>query len=216
MYGGLVRYNYDSRWALKLSFSQGEIKGSSAKATSLQENNFSFTSPITDLSLVVEFNFFPYFSGSKWDVITPYIYAGIGGFYFEPVSGGQKLRLLGTEGQNIGYEGRKPYSPIGFDIPMGLGMKLSLSKKVGISAYWELHKTFTDYLDDVSKTYYLAGNSIDVNDPAQVLSDPTKNHQPGMQRGNPGNNDWYFFFGLSVTWKINLVTGKKCRDKKFN
>ena len=43
------------------------------------------------------------------------------------------------------------------NIPFGIGGKLSIGKKVGLTVFWEMHKTFTDYLDDISTTYYLAG-----------------------------------------------------------
>ena len=216
LYGALIRYNLDTRWAVKVSVARGKIKGNSAQSSFLPDRNLQFESPITDISAVAEFNFFSYFIGSKYNSISPYIYAGIGCFFFEPVSGGQRLRAVGTEGQNVGYNGRKPYSPFGLGIPMGLGVKYSLSKAIGISVFWELHKTFTDYLDDVSTTYYLVGPSIDSNDPGQVLSDPGRNHQPGMQRGNSENNDWFAFFGLSVTYKFNIVSSRKCKEKKFN
>ncbi len=216
LYGALIRVNFDTRWAVKIAVSRGKIKGNSSQSSFLPDRNLQFESPITDISAVAEFNFFSYFTGSKYNSISPYIYAGIGFFFFEPASGGQSLRAAGTEGQNDGYEGRKPYSTSGLGIPMGLGVKYSLSKTIGISVFWELHKTFTDYLDDVSTTYYLVGPSIDVNVPGQVLSDPVRNHQPGMQRGNPNNNDWFAFFGFSVTYKFNLISSRKCKDKKYN
>lgn len=215
-YGALVRYNFDTRWVVRFSFTRGKIKGNSAQSSFLPDRNLQFESPVTDFSVVCEFNFFSYFTGSRWNSISPYIYAGIGGFLFDPTNNGQSLRSLGTEGQNIKYDGREPYSTMGISIPMGLGVKYSVTKKLGLSVFWELHKTFTDYLDDVSTTYYLVGPSIDVNDPAQVLSDPSLDHQPGMQRGNQENNDWYAFFGLSVTYKFNLISNKKCKDKKYN
>jgi hypothetical protein len=215
-YGALIRYNFDTRWAVKVAVSRGKIKGNSSQSTFLPDRNLQFESPITDVSAVCEFNFFSYFTGSRWNSISPYIYAGIGFFFFDPASGGQKLRTLGTEGQNISYEGRSPYSTLGLGIPIGLGVKYSVTKAFGLAVFWELHKTFTDYLDDVSTTYYLVGPTIDVNDPAQVMSDPERNHQPGMERGNPENNDWFSFFGLSVTYKFNLVSSRKCKDKKYN
>jgi hypothetical protein len=75
-----------------------------------------------------------------------------------------------------------------------------------------MHKTFTDYLDDVSQTYYLNSHS---NDPASYLSDPTLNHQPGMERGDPNNQDWYSFSGLTLTYKFNIHGSRKCRETKF-
>ena len=82
--------------------------------------------------------------------------------------------------------------------------------------YWEMHKTFTDYLDDASTTYYLEGKLIDPANQAQVVSDPTLNHEPDMQRGNANNNDWYTLVGISFTYKFNLLSSKKCRDLDHN
>jgi hypothetical protein len=89
---------------------------------------------------------------------------------------------------------------------------MSLTSRLGLAVYWEMHKTFTDYLDDVSTTYYLDGKTIAADNQAAVLSDPTRNHQPGMQRGNASNRDWFAFFGLAVTYKFNLLASRKCRD----
>jgi len=211
-YGLLVRYNIDTRWAVKLSGTHGNVKGDAAGSAFLPDRGLSFSSQLTDVSAVAEFNFMPYFTGSRRDRISPYIYAGFSVFFYEPVSNGISLRDMGTEGQNVGYQGRTPYASYNFSIPFGIGAKFSLASRLGIQVYWEMHKTFTDYLDDVSTTYYLDGRSIAPNNQAEVMSDPTMNHEPGMQRGNAKNNDWYAMVGLSVTYKFNLLSSKKCRD----
>ncbi len=211
-YGVLTRYNVDDRWAVKLGITRGKVKGDAANSNFLPDRQLSFSSDVTDISAMAEFNFLPYFIGSKRNWISPYIYGGISLFFFDPKAGGVSLSSLGTEGQNIGYEGRKPYSKTGFGIPFGLGVKISLSKRIGMQVFWEMHKTFTDYLDDVSQTYYLNGTEIDPDNLAELLSDPTRNHQAGMQRGNSKNLDWYSIFGLSLTYKFNLVFNKRCRD----
>lgn len=211
-YGMLIRYNFDSRWTVKLSGSRGVVKGASSTSTFLPDNKLKFESPITDISGVVEFNFFDYFTGSDRDYFTPFIYTGIGVFWFNPSSDGQKLRSLGTEGQNDKYQGRKPYSTTSLAIPFGLGVKYSLSRRICIAAFWEMHKTFTDYIDDVSTTYYLNGPAINPNDQTKVLSDPSMNHQPGMQRGNSSNKDWYSFSGVTITYKFTIRAKRRCRD----
>lgn len=211
-YGAFARYNIDTRWSVKLTGVRSTIKGNSENTSFLPGRELNFTSNLTDISAVAEFNFFPYFTGSKRNAISPYIYAGISVYFFEPESGGQVLRLLGTEGQNIGYEGRKPYSTVGVSIPFGLGVKVSLAKRLGLQVYWEMHKTFSDYLDDVSTTFYLHGPSIAPNDIEGIMSDPTRSHEPGMQRGNANNKDWYAIYGVSLTYKFNLTGKKRCRD----
>ena len=211
-YGVVARYNLDTRWAVKISGLRSKIKGNSAQSAFLPERDLSFSSELTDIAGVMEFNFRPYFIGSRMNVISPYIYCGISVFFFNPVDHGVSLRAMGTEGQNIGYQGRSPYGSVGVSNSFGVGAKMNLAKRLGLQVYWEMHKTFNDYLDDVSTTYYLDGSSVDPNNLAGTASDPTLNHKPGMQRGNTSNKDWYAFFGVSVTYKINLLSTKKCRD----
>ncbi len=211
-YGAMARYCFDTRWAVKLGFTKGSIKGDASSTSFLPDRGLSFSSTLTDIAAVLEFNFLPYFTGSRVNGISPYIYGGISVFFFNPVSNGVSLQAMGTEGQNIGYLGRKPYNLTSISIPFGIGAKLSLAKRLSMQVYWEMHKTFTDYLDDASTTYYLNGRSIKPTDQEGILSDPTLNHDPGMQRGNSKNNDWYAFFGLSITYKFSLLSSKKCRD----
>jgi len=213
-YGLDIRYDIDTRWAVKLSGYRGKIKGNSSQTKFLPGRDLGFESNITDISVEAEFNFFDYFIGSGRHFITPYIYAGIGVFFFNPKSGGVALQPLGTEGQNV-EGGRKPYSLISVSVPFGLGVKFTVSRRLGFTAFWEMHKTFTDYLDDVSTTYYLNGPAINQDDPAEFLSDPTRDHQPGMQRGNSKNNDWYSFAGISVSYRFMIHGSRKCRDQKF-
>jgi len=211
-YGLMARYCIDTRWAVKLSGMKGSVKGDAASSGFLPGRGLTFSSSLTDISGVVEFNFLPYFTGSRMNRISPYIYAGFSVFFFNPVSNGVELRSMGTEGQNIGYLGRKPYGTVGLSVPFGLGAKFSLVKRLSIQVYWEMHKTFTDYLDDVSTTYYLDGRSIQPGDQEGLSSDPTRDHASGMQRGNEKTNDWYAFAGLAITYKFNLLSSKKCRD----
>lgn len=213
-FGVLARYNMDTRWALKVGITRGTVKGDAGSANYLPDRHLVFESPVTDLSAVVEFNFLPYFTGSKLNWVTPYIFGGVGAFMFEPTANGVKLHSMGTEGQNIGYLGRKPYSLVSLSIPFGLGVKMSLTKRLCLGAYWELHKTFTDYLDDVSTTYYLYGPGINPDNPEEFYSDPTRTYERGMQRGNAKSKDWYSFAGITLTYKFNLRSSKKCRDNE--
>lgn len=213
-YGGLIRYNINDRWTVRAMAMLGTVSGSTGNSDYLPGRNLSFESPVTDISALVEFNFFDYFTGSFRHWGTPFIYGGAGVTFFNPMAGGQELQPLGTEGQNIGYEGRKPYSLTRFNFPFGLGGKFSLGKRLCVTAFWEMHKLFSDYLDDVSTTYYLDGPSINPDDPAQILSDPTMSYEPGMKRGNATTSDWYSVTGITITYKFALGNTKRCRDLK--
>jgi hypothetical protein len=133
-------------------------------------------------------------------------------FFYEPEADGVALKEMGTEGQNIGFEGRSPYNTTQMAMPFGLGIKYSLNKKLGFAMEWGMRKTFTDYIDDVSTTYYLHGESINPSNEAEVLSDPTMSHNPLQARGNSSTKDWYTFFGITVTYKFRLGDGRKCSN----
>ena len=109
-----------------------------------------------------------------------YLFAGIGGFYYDPwgtnnflnsngdiVGDGKKYRLreLHTEGQgfeggpgqfneaNTGKRG-STYKKFAVCIPLGFGIKKSFSNTFGINLEASYRFTNTDYLDDVSSNYY--------------------------------------------------------------
>lgn len=210
-YGALARLNVNKRWAFKFSYSRGKVKGDDSRYAFIEGSGLNFESRINDFSAVAEFNFLEYFTGSKKNYFTPYIFAGIGFFTFNPKSyEGVALQPLGTEGQNEGFAGRSPYNKWGISFPFGFGFKYSVSERIGIGVEWGMRKTFTDYIDDVSTSYYLIGSEIDPGDVAGMQSDPTRNHEPYMQRGDNKTADWFNFFGVSVTYKINLRSRLKC------
>lgn len=212
-YGITTRVNLDSRWVVKANAYRGKVKGDDLKGQKNELRGLKFESKITDISLSAEFNFFEFHTGGRKNVVTPYIFAGIGMVIFKPMADGVELRSVGTEGQNVGFDGRKPYSLIAFSIPFGIGAKYSVNKHLCLSAEWGLRKSFTDYLDDVSQTYYLNGSQINPANPEEVLSDPTFQHQAMQERGDPTNNDWYNFTGISLTYKFRLYNKNKCPDK---
>ena len=211
-YGAVARLNLDSRWAVKLSGYRGAIAGDDNISNAVEGRELKFQSDITDISAVIEFNFFNYITGSTRNFIAPYIFGGISYVFFSPEADGVKLRDLGTEGQNVGFDERSRYQTNQIAIPFGFGFKYSLNKRLGFAIEWGLRKTFTDYLDDVSTTYYLNGESISPSNTAEILSDPTRSHNAYEARGNSSTNDWYAFFGISLTYKFRLGKDKGCSD----
>jgi hypothetical protein len=212
-YGVMARYNVNARWTIRADGYRGRIKGDDHIGRSNDLRGLKFESKITDIAVTAEFNFYDYFTGSRKNQLTPFIFGGVGIVMFNPTADGIDLKSIGTEGQNIGFDGRKPYSLVAFCIPFGIGAKYSVNKRLCMSAEWGMRKTYTDYLDDVSRTYYMDGSQIDPANPEQVLSDPTFKHKPMQERGNPGTNDWYNFTGVSLTYKFRLYNKNKCPDQ---
>ena len=210
----ILRYDFHSRWAVQFGFAYGNIEGGNPDA--IEKRNLSFRSQIIEGSLTVQFNFVPYQNGAYAQRFTPYMFAGIGVFGFNPKTqyngNWYELQPLCTEGQGLAqYPDRKPYSLIQLSIPFGLGFKCRIGKYFTVGAEYGFRKTWTDYLDDVSTTY-VDGELLTANTEAMaaILSDRSGeielNHAyaPGTQRGDDSLNDWYAFFGLSLTVKLSV------------
>lgn len=213
-FGGLIRLNLDNRWSARFNFLTGRVAADDAISQANETRNLRFRSSITEISIIGEFNFLEYFTGSKKNFFSPYLFLGPAYFTFNPKAPYDgsyiELRGLGTEGTVDSY------NLYGIAAVFGFGIKYSLSGKLGVGLEWGMRKTFTDYIDDVSENYYINFASITNPDDigaAQYLSDPSvTKHDPGMQRGNPNNNDWYSFAGISIAYRFRLGEKTTCRD----
>lgn len=215
-FGGVARYNLNSRWTFRADYTCATVKASDAVIKWRPERGLGFRSTIHDISLIAEFNFLEYYTGNPKRNCSPYIFAGISGFMFNPCctvdSVGAALRPLKTEG----FE----YQSVNFSIPFGFGVKLALSKHIAATLEWRLQKTFTDYLDDCGTVYpELEQHAVGNGNNGQAgfdYTDPTGNYQnAGQQRGNSAFNDWFGEARVSFTWKFNLPDGRGCNLSKF-
>ncbi len=208
VYGIIGRYNFTDRWAVKVSLSHGNITGNDKFSKAVLNRNLSFKTDINEIAVTGEFNFMKYNTGSTMYIFSPYLLGGFSTFQYTPRSlTGTNLRNIGTEGQIIGYRNRKQYKNYSFALIFGFGFKYSLTKKLGFAVEWGMRKTFTDYLDDISTTYY--------QNKVKGLSDPTGKHLKGEQRGNSKTKDWYNFTTASITYKIDLNKGQNCKKLKW-
>ena len=218
--GGIViRKNIDRRIVVKGELLLGYIRADDARNTNdtvKLNRNLHFRSPIYELSGQVEFNFLPYETGNSLYPFTPFIFAGVSLFRFNPkaeANNGEWVALqpLGTEGQGTtSFQDRKKYAITQFSIPMGGGFKISVNKTFNIILEYGIRKTFTDYLDDVS-TSYIGGNLIDMSPLGIEMSDKSLNgpQAKGFQRGDSKDNDWYTFTGITLSFKI-LSEKERC------
>jgi hypothetical protein len=211
-FGILYRQNFNSRISLRVHGLFGTVAGDDAISKANLDRDLNFESKITETGLQLEINFFEYYIGSKMHPITPYLFGGVAFTMFKPLGNVQganvELQPLKTEGQ------ASPYDLYTISMPFGLGVKYSVSKLFGVGAEWGMRRTTTDYLDDVSKTFYLdlQGSSSATATVAELASDPTLTHNNGMQRGNSRDTDWYSFAGVSVTVKIRMLGKERCLD----
>jgi hypothetical protein len=216
-YGGIIKFNFNDRWAARFNIMRGQLSGDDAISKVNELRNLRFRSPLTEVSMVLEFNFLDYFTGSNIKYFSPYLFGGPGFFIFEPRADYQgetlSLRDLGTEGQ---IDAENQYSLYGVAAVFGFGIKYSISNRIGLGLEWGMRKTFTDYLDDISGRYYIDFSDFDNVAQigiAEILSDPSPvKHEPGMYRGNPTNNDWYSFAGITLTYRFRLGETSTCSE----
>jgi Domain of unknown function (DUF6089) len=121
---GLI-YDITDKFSARANINFGKVSGSDIYNSKNTVRNLSFSSPITDIHLGVEYNILNLYEHS----LSPYIFAGLSYFSFNPSTkdtAGNKVFLqpLSTEGQGF-YQGRKQYNLHQFAIPFGAGVKLA-------------------------------------------------------------------------------------------
>ncbi len=217
------RYYAAQLLSIRINGTYGILAGNDnlTKEPFRQNRNLSFKSDILEAQLCFEFHPFQeqlgHFhdlrgvKGMKSSRMGLYLFAGVGGFYFNPKAqfDGKwvELQPLGTEGQGL-PEGPEEYSLTQICIPMGLGIRKAMSKNMTIGLELQYTKTFTDYIDDVSGRYYDRQLLQAERGPlASYLSDPSLGENPGQtntgqQRGYSDHNDGYLFLKAQVHFKI--------------
>lgn len=209
--GGIgFSYNLSTHLAVRVNFKRGKISGDDKKGRN-KNRNLNFSSQLTEGELDLQYFITPLGQYS----LTPYAFAGVGVYHFDPYtkdSNGKKyfLKFLSTEGEGF-VANRKAYSLTQLAIPFGAGVKLPLSDNLNVGLEVGFRKGFTDYLDDVSSSY-VDENVLFTNrgEKAVELSyrgDEVKGGNPnypvvGSQRGNPKNKDWYYFTGITLSFRL--------------
>jgi hypothetical protein len=209
------RYRLSPTFANCTKFSYGVVSGDDklTKEPFRSNRNLSFKSNIFELSTNLEISFLQEQVGHRYRLrgvrgmrnieISAYGFVGIGVFHFNPKAklDGQwyQLQPLGTEGQGKAAS-REKYKRTQLCVPLGLGAKYAIDRQWSLGFEIGLRYTFTDYIDDVSKSYYYdRGNSL-----VQQLADRSlddKSHV-GEQRGDPRYNDAYVFAVFNLNYKI--------------
>ncbi len=164
--GGVsFRYLPDARWAVRTLLNVHSLSGTTSDMDDVLPENkeYSFKSTAYDLGGRIEFNFFSYGIGETYKKLrrwSPYLTLGIG------------VTLATCEGD----------SNVGFNIPMGAGIKYKLKERLNLGLEFTMTKVFSDHVD---------GALSDLN---QIKSSFLK------------NTDWYSNISVSLTYEF----GKRC------
>lgn len=172
----IARYVFNPRMVLKANLAYGHIKGDTGNdffpADALSQtaeggaaSKIDFTRNIIDLGVQFEFNFWGYGNYRGYDGfsrLTPYMLMGAG---VTIAPGG-----VSTDA--------------GFNIPIGLGLKYKIKKRLNIGFEWSIRFTTTDRLD-VSGV-----NGVSLEDPY------------GISSGGFKNKDCYSFTMVTLTYDL--------------
>lgn len=179
-----------------------------------QLRNLSFQTNIFELHGGAEYHFL----GMTDRVFSPYVFGALAAFHYNPYAfdrNGDKvfLKPLSTEGQGLaGYPDRQPYSLTQFTVPLGVGVRMVLTDRIDVGVEFGYRKTFTDYMDDVSRSYVDQAVLLASRGPKAVemafrtpeLAGHNTDPYPVdlEKRGGSEYKDNYYFLGLTLTYRI--------------
>ncbi len=187
--GLVIRHHLNKNLALRGNLLFGKIAGSDVNHSSedwTRENRgFSFESSVSELSLKLEYS--PLTkewldgNGKFNKSITPYGFVGLGVAFWTPTTNFNEngdTRLIKILQPRIAEDKQEVKSnKSGFTIPIGAGIKADLTDKIILGGEIGFRPVFNDYLDGISVS------------------------------ANPDKNDWYWFAGATLTFR--LAEGKE-------
>ncbi|MCH2214924.1 MAG: hypothetical protein MK086_07105 [Flavobacteriales bacterium] len=237
----MYRYQLGSRVYAKAHLGVAFIGGNDALTEEKyrRNRNLHFRSTVFEFAISGEVviidltskNKFGRVKSSKLQGSSIYITAGVGIARFNPQGNFEgtwyDLRDFGTEGQFIDG-GPSPYSQYTVILPFGIGYRLDLDKQWSLGFEVVHRTTFTDYMDDVSTDYF--NNQIikeEQGELAAFFADPSlgfflnedgvieelNSTFNGAQRGDPDDNDAYFFASFTAYYKLSTKRFKKGRGR---
>ncbi|WKW46463.1 DUF6089 family protein [Myroides sp. JBRI-B21084] len=168
-YGFQYKWNRSPRHSWRLNYTYMPITGKDSESDMplRKARNLSTKNTINELLLGLEFNFFEFDLHNSWFAFTPYLHTGLAGLSY---------RETYFNNFNKQIEKETEYA---LAVPITLGIKALLNKKMVLSAEIGARYSFTDNLD---------GNN------------PAKPSTTIVAFGNTNSNDWYVFSGISLSY----------------
>lgn len=201
-YGGLIRYNHDSRWAFRINYAHSMIQSTDTIAGWRPEREKSFRAIINDVSLMFEFNFLDFYTGRIGSTVSPYLFGGISRFTYKTaplLSREQQIEFAGDSvPQNLkafNQAWQSMNTGVSYSIPFGFGCKFSISEHLATSIEWRMHYTLTDRLDGLDSLY----QGVDNHYFATVKSKDRHDTDGTVMKDKNGN--------VLKEYEVNIVQG---------
>ncbi|GJG36339.1 type IX secretion system protein PorG [Prevotella lacticifex] len=137
----VARYNFNPYYGLKFNLQTGKMKGSSADVKTyypaFATKPYEFSNTLVGLDITFEYNFWPYGTGRDYrgaQRLTPFIFGGLGGTYVSIKNGDKK-------------------SDFSANVPIGIGLKYKINKRMNLGVEWAMHFSLSDELDGQKDPY---------------------------------------------------------------
>lgn len=141
----LLRRTFSPWAALKLSAMAGKAKGSSANVETIYPDQtdapYTFDRSLYDACLSFEYNFMPYGTGRDYrgaKRLVPFAFIGLGAVV---ASGNGKTAA-------------------GLSMPIGIGMKYKIGKRLNLGVEWAMHFSQNDELDGAKDPYGIKSSGM--------------------------------------------------------
>ena len=218
--GILGRWNFNKRLAIRGQLFTGNLKaeGTFSNANIAQSGvrvdpeeyaldtarNYNFNRSFQSVEALFEFNFRDYKLGStKKDNYTPFVSFGLGGFFSRASRVGSFI--LEPVETAVGSGLYRPYldtelnktnnsDVFTLSIPVGVGLKFNINKRLGGIIELIVRKTFSDNIDNL-------------DDPKRFKFDPTTINETyvypdKVSKTQLNNNDWYATLAVSLCYQL--------------
>lgn len=161
VYGISVRRNFNLRTALKVDLLQATVSSDFKDSKNILPNSgvTSFKTGFLNMNAHLEYSFFSYsdsFLYKETHRFSPYIFIGLG---VTSVT--------------------SPSSMTRLNIPIGVGVKYKIFRRVNIGAEWSMNMLMSDRLERI-----------------EALTDPYRMNQPSGTK----NNDWFSYLRFYITF----------------
>jgi len=134
---------------------KGDVKNVSTYFPDITPNGYTFNNSLGDLSVTYEYNFLPYGTGHEYrgaKRVTPFVSLGLGLTYVNSKGG--------TWDYSKGADHSTSKSVVTGNVPLGVGVKYRMGDRLNLSLDWQMHFTFSDYIDGVKDPYRIGSSGM--------------------------------------------------------
>lgn len=208
-----INYTIFSNLSASMTIASFKLSNSDANSNNneQQARGMSFSTSMLGVATSINYDFVDNRLYTKARRIRPSIGIGLDVNSFSPsgIYNGveYKLQPLGTGGQLIDST-KKAYSSIALGYFFNFKIKYQINRFNSIGLHMSIHKSLSDYLDDVGPDLYpsiekIVNSKVENKDAAIYFSNPTSRNFVGQYRNSPNNSkDGYINFGIFYSRRL--------------